>query len=264
MFCPNCGNQIPENTKFCSNCGAQQTANVNTNPAPNQPSYTAQQTVSQQPVFTAPQPQPQPTQKPPKKKRTAKSIIISLVIIAVASIGGTLIGKFMVAPSMATKPNIPDTTSGYFQQGGGDTDDTGNSPAVGDVHMKRYRLRAENVVNATTTFIYQGDIVIGVTGSMTVFDTSAVDVEGLKKDVTTAQTIVEQNALKYINFTEKETPEGTAKYNLTFSFSNLDKDTKAADLAAQFIGFSADNGRIYIDTADEAITGFGYTLEAEE
>ena len=31
MYCTNCGNEIPEGTKFCPNCGANQNIPLNTN-----------------------------------------------------------------------------------------------------------------------------------------------------------------------------------------------------------------------------------------
>lgn len=34
-----------------------------------------------------------------------------------------------------------------------------------------------------------------------------------------------------------------------------------AELAAAFIGFEAENGRITIESAEKAMTDFGYTLE---
>ena len=186
--------------------------------------------------------QPPPT--PPKKKRSAKSIVISLALVAAASIGGTLIGKFVTATALAPKSQEDTSTvvSGSSQPNGGTADETNNSPVAGEAHMKTYGARSEGIVSSSISFVYQDDTVISIAGSILVFDTSVADIEGLKQDVATAKSIIEQDNLKYINFAEKETPEGTAEYSLIFSFANLDKNTKAADLAAQFIGFEAENG----------------------
>lgn len=65
MLCPNCGNQIPDNSKWCPNCG-QGTKKVPTNkgvstPSPVQSNYPPQQPYypPQQPVYP-----PQPPFKP--------------------------------------------------------------------------------------------------------------------------------------------------------------------------------------------------------
>ena len=72
MFCPNCGNQYPDGTKFCSSCGRQlannQQQNKNTQPdfgnqqanyqQPNQqyqqPNYNQYQQQNQQPMYNQP------------------------------------------------------------------------------------------------------------------------------------------------------------------------------------------------------------------
>lgn len=46
MFCPNCGNQCPDGTKFCQSCGAPLTNNQQQN---TQPNYGNQQNYYQQP-----------------------------------------------------------------------------------------------------------------------------------------------------------------------------------------------------------------------
>lgn len=54
MICPNCGNQIADNSTFCPVCGGNVSASYNAQPQPQQPQYTA----PQQPQYTQPQ-QPQ-------------------------------------------------------------------------------------------------------------------------------------------------------------------------------------------------------------
>ena len=58
MFCPNCGNQIPEGSAFCGNCGTKVEAPAAPQPAP-QPAYEAPQQPAyqavQEPVYVAPQ-----------------------------------------------------------------------------------------------------------------------------------------------------------------------------------------------------------------
>lgn len=239
MFCSNCGKQIPDNNKFCNHCGAQQTADNPINSAASRQSNL-------------------PQQAPPKKKN---GIIVSILIMAVAF----LIGKFVAAPTLLSGP---DKDKGYAQQFTNDSTDKSDKKdtlAGLESHTKSFVLRTENVISSNVTFLYSGDTVTGITGVMTVYDSSVVDVDGLKKDVATAKQLVEQNNWKYINFTERSNDgQASYKYSLTFSFANLDREKKAADMAAQFIGFSAENGIIHIDTAERAMIGFGYTPTAGE
>lgn len=56
MFCPNCGNNLPDGSTFCSACGTQLAAN-NQQPTYQQPTYqqpTYQQPTYQQPVYQQP------------------------------------------------------------------------------------------------------------------------------------------------------------------------------------------------------------------
>ena len=46
MFCPNCGNQCPDGTKFCQSCGTPLTNNQQQN---TQPDFNNQQANYQQP-----------------------------------------------------------------------------------------------------------------------------------------------------------------------------------------------------------------------
>lgn len=73
MYCPNCGKQLPDNTRFCHYCGAEQAA-----PAPAQP--------ARPDYYAAPQ---------PKKKSKAGPIIAIAAVVA-----ALLLGVFVVAPAM--------------------------------------------------------------------------------------------------------------------------------------------------------------------
>ena len=44
MFCSNCGNKLPENSRFCNNCGAQTTVDANAKKIPLQPTQSNQPT----------------------------------------------------------------------------------------------------------------------------------------------------------------------------------------------------------------------------
>ena len=51
MFCPNCGNQCPDGTKFCQSCGTPLTNNQQQN---TQPDFNNQQANYQQPNYQQP------------------------------------------------------------------------------------------------------------------------------------------------------------------------------------------------------------------
>ncbi|MBQ6884361.1 MAG: zinc ribbon domain-containing protein [Clostridia bacterium] len=85
MFCGNCGKQLDENAKFCDECGAQQGVSAQINDNPNN-------------VYSNTDAQKKET-KPTTKKSSAMSVRILIVVIAL--IAGSLVGKFVIAPSYA-------------------------------------------------------------------------------------------------------------------------------------------------------------------
>ena len=65
MFCPKCGNQLPDGAKFCTSCGAQMAAAMPQQPQqPQQPQYQPPQQQYQQPVY-----QQQPYQQQPYQQQ---------------------------------------------------------------------------------------------------------------------------------------------------------------------------------------------------
>lgn len=65
MFCPNCGNQVPDGAGFCGSCGSKIEAAQPAYSAPQQPAYEApQQPTYQQPTYQQPTYQ-QPTYQQP-------------------------------------------------------------------------------------------------------------------------------------------------------------------------------------------------------
>lgn len=148
MFCPNCGKQLPEGTKFCNQCGTPQPFAGNQTSAPEPQPYTAQQPSQQQPpvqqqqppvqqpVFTAQQPQ-----RPQKqKKKTGVTIVSILVVIA-----AFLLGKFVIAPALLSdsgKDSSQDKTSSSDSVVSGDSswdaEQDGSEPAQTDTSSADY------------------------------------------------------------------------------------------------------------------------------
>ncbi len=99
MFCRNCGNQLPDGTKFCTSCGAQQT-NI-TPPAAEEPTQTSAPAAKQaEPVYAQPSQPSQPAQ--PEKKKN--NIWITIIILVIAGTIGSLVGKYVFAPDMTPNP----------------------------------------------------------------------------------------------------------------------------------------------------------------
>lgn len=108
MFCSNCGNQLPDGTKFCNNCGAQLSANE------------------------SPAAAPSAAQKAPEKAAKKKPNIIVILAVVLCAF---LLGKFVIAPSMTSdsgkenKPVDPTTQTQQLTTAGnsGDSSNVSNS-----------------------------------------------------------------------------------------------------------------------------------------
>ena len=96
MYCNNCGNQLPEGTKFCNNCGASQAE------APAQPAETV-----------APNPP-----AAPKKNNTLK-----LVIVAAVALVCFVIGSFVIAPALSKDKANDDPSDDVSQSQNADAND---------------------------------------------------------------------------------------------------------------------------------------------
>lgn len=249
MFCSNCGKQIPEDAMFCSHCGARQAAGNHVNPAPDQQNYTPQTTGNQQPVFTPPQP------KKASPKKTI-GVIITLATILVVF----FVGRFVVAPAM-------------LRNSGGNSGDSGDSShhaqqfgstdyAYKETKTKIYVIQAEHLMSSQVTLICHDDVVASIIGFSGVYDLSAFDVDELKKDVASAKEEARQNGLEDVEIRETE---GSSTYSVNFSFTHLDRagSEKAVELAAKFMGFTAENGKIHIGATEKILRDNGFSLKEE-
>lgn len=106
MFCNNCGNQLPEGTKFCNNCGV------------------SQDTAALQPTESV-----TPAQVPASKKNnTLKMVIITAVVVVCFAIG-----SFVIAPSLSKDNEQSNPTNNVSQSQDINADnETENNVAEGD------------------------------------------------------------------------------------------------------------------------------------
>lgn len=89
MYCPNCGQQQPDNTKFCNNCGADLQAvkqAPNPTPAPAAENQNPAPQPVQQPIQPPTQQPAQPKPKKPWYKKWWIWVIVGVVVVGV--IGG--------------------------------------------------------------------------------------------------------------------------------------------------------------------------------
>ena len=90
MYCPNCGQQQPDNAKFCNNCGADlQAVKQEPNPTPAAPAAENQNPTPQpvqQPIQPPTQQPAQPKPKKPWYKKWWIWVIVGVVVVGV--IGG--------------------------------------------------------------------------------------------------------------------------------------------------------------------------------
>lgn len=119
MFCPKCGNQVPDGSKFCSKCGENLVSAAPEAPVAPVPPVTPEPPVAQEPPVapvdpvTPPQPQPaKPAFVQPKKKLDKKLLI---GIAAIAAVLVLLIGVITVISLIASSGN--DEAYIYFSDG---------------------------------------------------------------------------------------------------------------------------------------------------
>lgn len=95
MFCPNCGSQLPDGSKFCANCGNRmqpETPVFQTPVAPVMPQTPPAQPVYRQPE--APKAPPVAPEIPKKKKKKSKLPIVIIALVLVAAIAVTCVLMF--------------------------------------------------------------------------------------------------------------------------------------------------------------------------
>lgn len=243
MFCPNCGNNLPDGCNFCAQCGTNLTTE-NTEKAsdvtPN--NYN---TVSKQ--------------KKPKKKLDAKRVIILVAVIIVASLVGRAIGGgiagTMNSSSGNTSNNTTHSTSNQF--------DFGETPSVGireNVETMVFETNIGNVLSSQITFSYENGAIICVKGYYNIYDLTADGADSAKSTIDFVYDAVKQADLYNVNMT---VIPGVNSIECNFNFTSLDGNygKEATQLAADLIGLTVNSdGKMYISTVKDEMLAFGYNL----
>lgn len=258
MFCTNCGKEIPNGTNFCNYCGAAQ----NNNSAQNTQS-TYQTGETQYSSTGSQQPYAQPHSQ--KNKGNLKVIIpIAIVVVIVAFV----IGYFATGANKVKQPMPFDTPavqdpvdlpSPTVKQ------DTTDASDLTDGKQCKTFVISNDVARIYTKFFYGDDgIVQSISGAITVEDTTMVEanyLDDLRGDAETASGMLQEMGANNTSYVMVTDDTANNKYSETYLFGLLDEDANVASLAANFIGFEAESGRITIDKAEEEMLGFGFTLQ---
>ena len=234
MFCPNCGNQLPDGTKFCTRCGAPLSGE-------NQPAAGYQ-----------PPANPRPVEAQPKKPKKWGKILIAILVMGAAYLAGSLLAK-----SFVTSSGGQDTKPGYTQE------TEGTAAGYDNVKTKSYEIEASGVMYSHVSIIAYDDRAATITGSFTFYETDQQDVAAMMESMVSsardAQAAIDREGCKDMEIQVEET-EG--KVSVSFHFTNLNYSGKEAEiqLASGFMGFSVTDGWMLLSEAEETLLANGYTL----
>lgn len=222
MFCSNCGQQIPDNTKFCNYCGANQQIVKNTESAP-------KTTTNQQ------------SKGAPKKK---SNVIVVLAVVLCAF----LIGKFVIAPSMGSDSGNGDNPGGQGGQsqqitgnGGGSSVESSNAAydAIFDdtyiVHfqtffnmeMENFALKTEDGIICCADYGYKNDVVKQWVETMYIPVSGYTDTQKTELETTMKSQFSTIDALNCCTVTYKMS---TNYYTITCTYSDMDKSENYGEL----------------------------------
>lgn len=234
MFCPQCGSQNAENSAFCSSCGKALTIQ------------------NKQNVSSA-----LPWSKSKNNKLVA--VIIGLAAFLVASC--------IIAPAVSNsyKDNVGKEISDQQGQVYGKEEDNQHSDVsgIGTVRTKMFENKADGAVDMMVNLIYYDDgTVTSVIGYINIYDLTVDGAQDIQRNVTLAQDIIDTSDIENVQVT---VDDSGSSYLVTYSFTNLHETGReeACELAASFIGVSAENGRMDISSIEEELTGYGFSLKKE-
>lgn len=257
MFCSNCGQQIPDNTKFCSHCGSQQQIAENTVSAP-------KVTENQQKTAGTPTQQPQ---KAPKKKA---NIIVVLAVVLCAF----LLGKFVIAPSMVSdsgKGNDTGNQGGQTQQTTGSTvgssvdsanpaydaifDDTYivHFQTFFNMDMQNFAMKKDGGMIACADYGYKDDVVKQWVETVYIPVSEYTDAQKAEMETTMKTQFASIDALNCCVVTYKMS---TNYFTITCTYSNVDQAENYAELYNA--GVLQTNTFISMSATESSLLGQGF------
>ena len=248
MFCSNCGNQLPDGTKFCNNCGAQLSASESPTAAPNA------------------------VQKSPEKAAKKKpNIIVILAVVLCAFI----LGKFVIAPSMSsdsdkeTKPNVPATQTQQQAPAGNDggSANTTNSAydavfedtyivhfqAFFNMEMASFASKQDNGIICCSDYGYKDDVVKQWVETMYIPVSGLTEAEKTKaeNDLKTQFAALDALACCTVNY-----KMGTNYLTVTFTYADMDQAANYGELYKA--GILQTNTFISMSATESTLLGQGF------
>ena len=222
MFCSNCGNQLPDGTKFCNNCGAQLSANE------------------------SPAAAPSAAQKAPEKAAKKKPNIIVVLAVVLCAF---LLGKFVIAPSMSsdsgkeTKPNEPTTQTQQqtTTNNSGDSANTTNSAydavfedtyivhfqAFFNMDMASFASKQANGIICCSDYGYKDDVVKHWVETMYIPVSGLTEAEKAKAENEMKTQFAVLDALTCCTANYKM---GTNYLTVTFTYKDVDQAANYGEL----------------------------------
>lgn len=248
MFCSNCGNQLPDNTKFCNNCGAQLSANESAAAAPNS------------------------AQKKPEKATKKKP---NVIVIAAVVLCAFLLGKFVIAPSMSsdfndeTKPkNTTTQTQGQQSTVDNSGTDTGNNTAYDAVFadtyivhfqsffnmdMASFASKQDNGIVCCADYGYKDDVVKQWVETMYIPVSGRTDAEKGEAENTLKTQFASLDALDCCTVSYKM---GTNYLTVTFTYKDVDQEANYGELYNA--GILQTNTFISMSATESTLLGQGF------
>lgn len=261
MFCRNCGKEIPNGTNFCNHCGAAQN---NSSAQDTQSTYQTGEaqylSINSQPVYEEPRP-------PKKKSKGPLRFIIPIVVVAVAFV----IGYFATGANKLKQPTTFDTPSSFefdglespsINEDAMEGENAGKDQNVTTEFMEKTFRFSNESGEERITFRYREDGVVGYfDGTQNFYDVSAIDsdwMETFRNGVNNAAAYLEESGTDSAFITIQESAN---EFSMQYCFSFLESDLNMGELAAEFMGFETEDGKIMIDSVEKELLGLGFTLE---
>lgn len=182
MFCPNCGNNVPDGVAFCNICGTAFNAPQNAAPQAAPPQYAAP---VMPPQYAAPVMPPQAMPQPPKKKKTG--LIIGIVVAVIVIIVGALAISGVFSPKTEEEQiqEISEETAKKIERGKIDGN-TYTNDSIGLTFEKpsEWRFATDEeiaeMMGAGAEIADLDDMEAALAKAITVYDMSASSSDGMK------------------------------------------------------------------------------------
>ena len=258
MFCPNCGNNLPEGSNFCGSCGAnlsvenaQPVSQTTVNSAPSKIDGAGAGVCILSflfPVVGLILHLVNKKTRPLYAKTVGRLALIGFIVGFVSSCISLAVGS-----GDGSSDNVSTTSNQY---------DFGETPTVGirdNVETMVFEVN-NGVISSKITFSYEDDVIIRMQGDYNVYDLTVSGTEIAKTTIENTYDAVQQADLYNITMTVEP---GYNTINCDFNFSSLDGTNGKAStiLAANFIGLTMNtDGKMYMSTVKSEMIAFGYEL----